>query len=232
MSYNVLLNQVNGKGLFQEQIKVDTEAQLVDHVNTNFSDSEIVSFKKIQILYTKNPNPIKGFEIGLRLGYKGGLKADLNTFTIAKDTEEQARQYVDKYCSGDELVFIKEVTLTDGKTLLSEIEEGVAYEVLADTDNSNSSVEITKQGERVQIYIKGLDFSDTIFIHNFIPSEIMKLGIEAKEYDSEWCDINNLTLDDIDLLGTLAYETHQGMVKLGERFKEVASIVRNDRKGE
>ncbi|MEC2463394.1 hypothetical protein P9X10_00585 [Bacillus cereus] len=231
MSYNVLLNQVNGKGLFQEQIKVDTDEQLVDYVKEKFSDSEIVSFKKVQILYTKNPNPIKGFEIGIRKEYKGGLKADLNTFTIAKDTEEQARQYVDRYCSGDELVFIKEVTLTDGKTLLSEIEEGVAYEILADTDNSNSSVEITKQGERVQIYIKGLDFSDVIFIHNFIPSEIMKLGIEAGEYEKEWCDVNNLTLDNVDLLGTLAYETHHGIVNLGERFKKVAQIVKNERKG-
>ncbi|MEC2535504.1 hypothetical protein P9Y32_20335, partial [Bacillus cereus] len=94
--------------------------------------------------------------------------------------------------------------MTDAKTPLSEIEEGVAYEILADIGNSNSSVEITKKGERVQIYIKGLDFSDTIFIHNFIPSEIMKLGLEAKEYEKEWCDVNNLTLGDVDLLGTLA----------------------------
>lgn len=120
--------------------------------------------------------------------------------------------------------------MTDAKTPLSEIEEGVAYEILADIGNSNSSVEITKKGERVQIYIKGLDFSDTIFIHNFIPSEIMKLGLEAKEYEKEWCDVNNLTLGDVDLLGTLAYETHHGIVNLGERFKEVAQIVKTKEK--
>ncbi|EEM74314.1 hypothetical protein bthur0010_56680 [Bacillus thuringiensis serovar pondicheriensis BGSC 4BA1] len=84
-----MLNQVNGKGLFQEQVKVDTEGQLVDYVNTNFSDSEIVSFKKIQILYAKNPNPIKGYEIGLRLKKKGNLQADVYTFTIVKSQKNK-----------------------------------------------------------------------------------------------------------------------------------------------
>ncbi|AFQ30092.1 hypothetical protein P4493_04340 [Bacillus thuringiensis] len=171
---------------------------------------------------------IKAYEVGLKLRNIGGMQGDLYIIKAIEDTVEDVKAYLNKYYSEDTVLYIKETPLVHGETLLSELEEGVAYEMSADSDQTNASVEITKQGEWVQIYIKGGDFSDSIYIHKFIPSKVSKLAIKLDIHEEGWYDVNNLTLNDIDLIGATVYEGLTGMEDLGEEFKEVAEIVVNN----
>ncbi|MED3130305.1 hypothetical protein P4354_14820, partial [Bacillus thuringiensis] len=52
--------------------------------------------------------------------------------------------------------------------------------------------------------------------------------IKLDIHEEGWYDVNNLTLNDIDLIGATVYEGLTGMEDLGEEFKEVAEIVVNN----
>ncbi|MEC2463392.1 hypothetical protein P9X10_00575 [Bacillus cereus] len=172
-------------------------------------------------------NKMKAYEVGLKLENKGGMQGDLYTITTVKDTVAEVREWVNKYCAEDTLLYIKETVLVDGKTLLSELEEGVAVEIISCSETTSTSL-LTKQGEWVYIQPKGEDFSDGVFIQKFNPSKFLELAIEKGEYESAWLDINSPTLSQIDELGILVYESLNGVVDLGEGLKEVAEVIAND----
>ncbi|MGF2715323.1 hypothetical protein ACQUY5_24215 [Bacillus cereus] len=171
---------------------------------------------------------IKAFEVGLILENKGGMQGNLYVITVAKDTVKEVKEYTNKYYKEDTVVYIKETTLVDSKTLLAELEDGVAVEITAGSDTSNSTSQITKHGDWVYIQPKGLDFSDGVYINKFIPSKVLELAVESGEYESHWINIENPTLTQIDDLGILVYESLNGFTNLGEKIKEVAEIVVND----
>ncbi|PGF05089.1 hypothetical protein [Bacillus toyonensis] len=170
----------------------------------------------------------KAYEVGLILENKGGMQGDLYVITVNKTTVEAVKEYLNKYYTEDTVVYIKETTLVEGKTLLSELEEGVSVETLAFSDTSNSTSQFTKHGDWVYIQPKGLDFSDGVFIYKFIPSKFLELAIAEGEYEAEWLDINNPTLTQIDELGILVYESLNGMSELSEKIEGVAEIVVNN----
>lgn len=93
---------------------------------------------------------------------------------------------------GGTYISSEEKTLTDKDMLVSMMQEGVSYEVLADSDNTNDTIIFRKEGDKIYTTVRGGEFPEDGTTFYFVLGEYLK-DIEFLEE----LDLSNPTIEDL-----------------------------------
>ncbi|CAI8947381.1 putative Structural protein [Brevibacillus sp. IT-7CA2] len=147
-------------------------------------------------------------------GYKVRMKycdGGINTRHVEASTEQQAMEYANRYFDG-ECIEVLEKEFADRSLPVSQMVDGVYYELIADHEYTNDIVGFTKNGDRITVAVKGGDFPEDgqqfFFDLSIVP---------AVEYCEEY-DISSLTLNDLEHIEFEIYSQIVNLQVIPERF--------------
>lgn len=141
----------------------------------------------------------------------GGTPNGLNYRHVKADTEQEAKADAEKYYGT--VVEIEEKTLASKNTLFTELEEGKEYEILADSDFTNDTLKIKKEGEWVTTTIRGGEFSEEGFTHSYKVQDVfpkIDFLVDTK--------ITDMTLATLEALDFEIYATVSALKEMPQEF--------------
>ncbi|PHE64345.1 hypothetical protein COF68_05755 [Bacillus toyonensis] len=148
----------------------------------------------------------KGFEVYLTETKTLFCNPDINIYRYIKaDSEQKAKEYVEEHI-GNFIEIHEELEFIDGKTKLSDLENGKEYTMFANQDYTNEIIVIEKRGEWVYTALKGGEFRKCSSEQGYNLKEVVRVMVELGDYP-DCINFETLTLKELEDLDSEIYNT-------------------------
>ncbi|PHE64350.1 hypothetical protein COF68_05780 [Bacillus toyonensis] len=140
---------------------------------------------------------------------------------VEAENLEDAKAKTEKWYG--KCLLIQEKPLASKEMLVSDMEEGIAYEIMADSEHTFDSMIFKKRGEWIHSTVRGGDAVEEGSEHAYKLEEVIKVLSEKEDYSYlKELDINKITFSQLEYIDCDISWEATALLELPKQFEGIA----------